>query len=149
MISEAGKGSKKLLNLEKVIKSFLCLQNGNASVERNLSDNKNTISAERTNLGLETLKGLSKDYARRQAGAHKVNTLSKDMILSARNAHRCYVERKKEEKKEKQLLLEKKTRKEKEESEEKEAIACADKSRKTLDQKETQSEEEEESADEE
>ena len=61
----------------------------------------------------------------------------------------CYVERKKEEEKEKQLLLEKKTRKEKEESEEKEAIACADKSRKTLDQKETQSEEEEESADEE
>lgn len=148
-VSEAEGETKKFLHLEKVLKSFLCLQSGNASVERSLSDNKNTVSAERTNLGLETLKGLrlSKDYARREGGAHNVNTLSTDMIVSARNAHKCYVERKKEEEKEKQLLLEKKAQKENEDLIAKEAIATAEKSGKALDQKEKQLEEEEESLD--
>ena len=43
-----------------------------------------TVFAERTNLGLETLKDLrlSKDYARREGGAHKVDTLSTDMSVS-------------------------------------------------------------------
>ena len=112
----SGAGGEFLL-LEKVLKSLMCLQNGNASVERSLSDNKNTVTAERTNLDVQTLKDyqtgfyqdyqrlqnpkLSKDYARRQGGAHKIDTHSKDMILAARNAHKCYVERKKEEEKEK------------------------------------------------
>jgi len=140
----------KFLHLEKVVKSLMCLQNGNASVERSLSDNKNTITAERTNLDLQTLKGLrlSKDYARWQGGAHKIDTFSKDMILAARNAHQCYLERKKEEEKEKSLLLEEQSRKEKDAAAAKEAFDKIDKSRKNIDQREEQLEKEEEAANE-
>ena len=129
----------------------MCLQNGNASVERSLSDNKNTVTAERTNLDVQTLKGLrlSKDYARRQGGAHKIDTHSKDLILAARNAHKCYVERKKEEEKEKSLLREEKLRKEKDAAATKEAFDQIDKSRKNIDQREEQLEKEEEAANEE
>lgn len=69
----------KLFLLSKVVKSFLCLHNGNAEVERSLSDNKNTLTAERTKLSDETLGSLrkAKEHARSYGGAHCVNTTTK------------------------------------------------------------------------
>ena len=120
------------------------MHNGNASIERSLSDNKNTVSAERTNLNLETLKGLrlAKQFARYSGGAHNVDTLSKDMLVSTRNAHGNYAERKKQEEKERQLLLENKMEMERQESKSKEAIESAERKRKTLDEKEQKLDEE-------
>ena len=65
--------------LSKVVKSFLSIPNGNASVERSLSDNKNTLTHERTKLKEETLVALrrSKEFARRRGGAHNVDTSRK------------------------------------------------------------------------
>ena len=37
--------------LPRLIKSILCLQNGNAAVERSMSDNKNTIAPESEAIG--------------------------------------------------------------------------------------------------
>ena len=51
-------GEPKFKLLRLVINSALSLQNGNASVERSLSDNKNTLTKTRTNLRAETLVGL-------------------------------------------------------------------------------------------
>ena len=72
-------GTKKYSLLSKVVKSCLSLHNGNASVERSLSDNKNTLTSERTKLSDEALMGLrkAKEHARSCGGAHNVNTLSK------------------------------------------------------------------------
>ena len=72
-------GEKKYNMLSKVVKSFLSIPNGNASVERSLSDNKNTLTHERTKLKEETLVALrrSKEFARRRGGAHNVDTSRK------------------------------------------------------------------------
>ena len=61
--------------LPVLVKSILCLQNGNAAVERSLSDNKNTLNSERFNLLPETLVGLRrlKDHVRKAGGAHCVS----------------------------------------------------------------------------
>ena len=62
-----------------MIKSFLPIPNGNASVERCLSDYKNTLTHELTKLKEETLVALrrSKEFARRRGGAHNVDTRRK------------------------------------------------------------------------
>ena len=74
------------------------MQNRNAAVERSLSDNKNTLTAERVKLSDEALMGLRrmKEEARSVDGAHNVDT-SKPVIERMRNAHALYVARKKEE----------------------------------------------------
>ena len=45
--SNASYGHKKYPLRKKVIRSFCCLHNGNASVERSFSDNNNKLSPER------------------------------------------------------------------------------------------------------
>ena len=62
-----------------VVKSFLAMPNGNANVERSLSDNKNTLTSERTSMTKGTLEGLrrAKEYARSCGGAYNMNTLSR------------------------------------------------------------------------
>ena len=67
-------GEPKYENLSKVVKSVLSLYNGNAAVERSLSDNKNTCTKECVNLLPETLIGLRrmKEYARSVGGAHRI-----------------------------------------------------------------------------
>ena len=60
-------GEPKYENLSKVVKSLLSLHNGNAAVERSLSDNKNTCTKERVNLLPATLIGL-----RRMTSMHVV-----------------------------------------------------------------------------
>ena len=63
----------------KVVKSSLTMHNGNANVERSISDNKNTLTSGQTNLTKETLEGLrrAKEYARSCGGTHNINTLSR------------------------------------------------------------------------
>ena len=51
-------GERKYTLLWKVVKSCLSLQNSNASVDRSLSHNKNTLRPERNNLSDESLMGL-------------------------------------------------------------------------------------------
>ena len=72
-------GETKYNLLSKVVKSFLSLPNGNASGERGLSDNKNTLTNERISLKEETLMALrrAKEYARDGGGAHKVDAYRK------------------------------------------------------------------------
>ena len=65
--------------LSKVIKSFLAMPNGNANVERSLSDNKNTLTSERTKMTKETLEGLRRmeEHAQSCGIVHNINTLSR------------------------------------------------------------------------
>ena len=67
-------GERKYTLLSKVVKSFLPLQNSNASVERSLSDNKNILRPERYNLSDECLMGLRKmkEHALKCTGAEHV-----------------------------------------------------------------------------
>ena len=76
-------GEPKYELLSKVVKSFLSIPSGNASVERSLSDNKNTLDPERTNLKEETRVVLrrAKEFAQGLGGAHKVNTHGKSLWL--------------------------------------------------------------------
>ena len=53
-----GSGNVKYRHLAKVVKSILLPPNGNVSVERSLSDNKNMLTSERTRLAKETMEGL-------------------------------------------------------------------------------------------
>ena len=65
-------GETKYSQLQKVLKSALSLQNGNAAVERSVSDNKNTLTKERIGLLPETLIGLRrmKEFARYKGRSH-------------------------------------------------------------------------------
>ena len=76
-------GERKYQLLSKIVKSFLSLPNGNASVERSVSDNKNTFTNERINLKEETLMAFrrAKEYARDRGGAHNVDTYRKSQWL--------------------------------------------------------------------
>ena len=72
-------GDLKYSLLIKVVKSFLGMPNGNANVERSLSDDKNKLNSEWTNMTKESLEGLKKvkEYARSCGRAQNINTLSK------------------------------------------------------------------------
>ena len=96
-----------------MIKSVLTLAHGNADVERSLSDNKNTVTKERTRLTTITINGLRlvKDYVNKTCNGNvSAVTVTKEMIAAGRSAHEQYRKRKKEEKeKEEKLALSKKT----------------------------------------
>ena len=132
-------GEPKFKLLRLVIKSALSLQNGNASVERSLSDNKNTLTKTRTNLSAETLVGLrrAKQYAANEGGVHNV-IVSKGMRTAVREAHQKHEARLREEEEEKTI----KTRREKEKSDElrkqKEQLEELEKSKGKLETKETE-----------
>ena len=67
--------SVEYTTLQRVVKAFLSFANGNTAVERSLSDNKNTVTCERSKLMEETIVGirLMKEYARKHGGAHNVS----------------------------------------------------------------------------
>ena len=69
-------GDRKYTHLSKVVKSYLFIPNENANVERSLSDNKNVLTSERTNIKEETLMVLrrAKTFTINCGGAQKVNT---------------------------------------------------------------------------
>ena len=73
-------GSRKYNVLSKVVKSCLSVPNDNAGAERSLSDNKNMLVSERTNLKPKTTVGMwrAKGYARTFGGAHNGNTYDRD-----------------------------------------------------------------------
>ena len=82
-------GTSKYTKLSTLIKATLAFQNGNASVEMSLFDNKNAVTAERTLLMEETIAGLRrmKKYARKYGGAHSV-PITEDMIKGMKEAKR-------------------------------------------------------------
>ncbi|XP_047134307.1 uncharacterized protein LOC124812180 [Hydra vulgaris] len=142
-------GKTKYGYLSKVVKSCLTIQNGNASAERSLSDNKNTLTPERVNLNDETLMALriSKEYARSCRGAYNVDALSKDFVQAVQNAHKIYKKRKAEEDEEKrknyiheQELMNK-------EKEQKEMLEKVENQNKNLDQQEKSLKNDEKNAD--
>ena len=71
-------GDLKYIELAPVVKTCLSIHNGNASCERSLSDNKNMLTAERTNLSEETM-GLrrAKEHCREMKWAHNVDAQEK------------------------------------------------------------------------
>ena len=74
-------------------------------MERSLSDNKNTVTAERTNLSNNTRMGSRlKEHAGTLEGASSVNTLSKGIISSVERGNKCYLEQKREGEAEKELF---------------------------------------------
>ena len=81
------------------------MQNSNASVERSLSDNNNTLRPEKINLSDESLMGLRqmKEHARKCSGAEHVNILDRGIVKEMQVAHSKCINMKKEEEAE-QLL---------------------------------------------
>ena len=125
--------------LTKVVKSCCSLQNGNAAVERSLSDNKNTLTKERTSLGDETLKGLrrGKEFCRRNGGAHQV-VVSRNMRDAVRSASSAYRERVREEQKAAAALAAKKAAEEEEQKKHDELVAQSEQKKGNLQKKEDQ-----------
>ena len=77
-----GSGNVKYKHLAKIVKSILSLPNGNVSVERSLSDNKNMLTSERTRLAKETMERLrrAKEFARGCGGSHNINALNRGVF---------------------------------------------------------------------
>ena len=71
----------KYTKLQLVVKAVLSSALGNALVERSLSDNKNTVTCERSKLigGTIVWLRLMKEYARKHGVAHSV-PISEEMI---------------------------------------------------------------------
>ena len=130
-------GAQRYPYLAKIVKSCCALQNGNAAVERSLSDNKNTLTKERSLLGDETLKALrlTKEYVRRNGGAHQV-VVTQEMRSSVRDAYSAYVARKKEEEKAALDLAAKKGAAEEEKKKQEAVLAEAEKKKGKLQKKE-------------
>jgi hypothetical protein len=144
---ESSTGGVKYKLLCIVVKSCLCLQHGNASVERSLSDNKNTLTVTRSNLGDETLMGLrrAKEYARASQGAHNV-VVTKEMVSAVQHSHRLFMKRKEEENIEKRLGEQRQRQKAEEEKKEKERLEKVEKTKDCLEKKENKLEDDEKRA---
>ena len=125
--------------MRKVVKTCCSVQNGNAAVERSLSDNKNTVTKDRSLLGDSTIRGLrrGKEFARSIGGAH-MTSITPAMRAAVTTAHERMNIRKEKEKREKEL----KERKEREAEEEKrrikEQLENAEKNKGNLEKKEAQ-----------
>jgi pescadillo protein len=89
--------------LPLLVKTCLSLSHGNADVERSLSDNKNTVTPERSSLALETIIGLrrTKDYVKCKGGRVDKLDITKQMHVSVQQASTHYHGRKREEEREK------------------------------------------------
>ena len=100
-----GGGERKYTLLSKVIKSCLSLQNSSASVERSISDNKNTLRPERISLLDESLMGLRqiKEQAHKRAGAKNGSNLNTEIMTEMKVVHSNYINLKKEEEAERLL----------------------------------------------
>ena len=98
-------GEKKYPLLEKLVKSILSLHHGNSTVERSLSDNKNTVQNERDHLLEGTIIGLRrmKEYARSKGGAEHV-VISERMVKHIIEARKLDEERLRKEREAKEEL---------------------------------------------
>ena len=87
--------------LARAVKSALCIHHGNADMERSLSDNKKTVTDERTRSEL-TVNGLSlaKDFVHAHDCDVSKDMIIKEMVQAGRNSHRTYKQRFDEEKEE-------------------------------------------------
>ena len=89
---ETATGDKKFSLLTRVVKSALCILHGNADVERSLSDNKNSVTDERTRLLELTINDLrlAKDFVYAHDGDVSKVMITKEMVQAGRNADRTY-----------------------------------------------------------
>ena len=95
-------GATKYNILPKFVKSSLSLENGNAAVERSLSDNKNTLTHKRSNPSAPTLIGLkrAKEHSKKEGGAHQV-VIDKEMLQYLKCSHQKYQQHLQKEEEEK------------------------------------------------
>ena len=130
-------GIYKYPTLRRLVKSVLTLHHGNADVERSLSDNKNTCTKDRIHLNDDTLIGLRrmKEYARSAGGAHNA-VVTPEMIAGMKVAKQKNDERIHQEKKDKDMAAKKLEEAASLEKQKEEMIKNADKSKKSLEEKE-------------
>ena len=113
---KSNSGELKYTKLPALVKAVLSFQNANASVERSLSDNKNTVTSERLNLLPETIVALRlmKEHARKYGGAHLVPITDEmvDAVATAKlndtKRQKVEAEKKSKSEKEKEILEEEK-----------------------------------------
>ena len=141
-------GTPRYVQLPKVVKTSCSLQNGNAAVERSLSDNKNTVTKERTKLNDDTIKGLRivKEFTRSAGGAHIVKITS-NMREAVRNAAAEMKRKQEEERKEKEKKRKKVQEEEEAKKKMKEEMEKAEKKKGKLEKKEAMLAADEESVD--
>ena len=130
-------GATKYNILPKLVKSALSLQNGNAAVERSLSDNKNTLTHQRSNLSAPTLIGLrrAKEHSKKEGGACQV-VIDKEMLQSLKCSHQKYQQLLQEEEEEKIKIERKKMLREEELEKQKLELDSLEKSKGKLQRKE-------------
>ena len=87
-----GQVSRSTIFSEKVV----AIQNANTGFERSLSDNKNMVISERTNLSDETIMQLRR-LKLHLKGIHNINILSRDVINGVQLAHNSCTQRKEAE----------------------------------------------------
>ena len=105
----------------------------------NVEEYKSTLlTAERTNLSEETIKGLrrAKEHCREMKGAHNVDTREKKVLTAMQSAHSVYEQRKEEEKKKNELKKRLEADKLEEQKRQQEQLKKVNKKKTSLDQKE-------------
>ena len=109
---KSNSGELKYTKLPSLVKAVLSFQNGNAAVERSLSDNKNTVTSERILLMPETIVALRlmKEHARKYGGAHLV-PITDEMVEAVVKAKemdtKCQKEESEKKNKKKKNLMKK------------------------------------------
>ena len=130
----------KTLFFKQVVKTCLCLQNGNAAADRSQFRQKNTVTSERTLLSDDAIMGLRrmKEYAKSLEGPIKWPYQERKSLL----AHNTYTARKQEEAAEARRIQQKKTDAAKKEEEDKKLYKKAERKKEKLDEKEKKLDEE-------
>ena len=93
---KTGSGNFQFKTLAKVVKSALCLAHGNAEVERSLSENKRTVTSDRSLLSESSLNGLRmiKDTINTQVeGKVHLMPITNELRQAGLNAYQAYNER--------------------------------------------------------
>ena len=123
----------KTLFFKQVVKTCLCLQNGNAAADRSQFRQKNTVTSERTLLSDDAIMGLRrmKEYAKSLEGPIKWLYQERKSLL----AHNTYTARKQEEAAEARRIQQKKTEAAEKEEEDKKLYKKAERKKDRLDEK--------------
>ena len=133
---KSNSGELKYTKLPSLVKAVLSFQNGNAAVERSLSDNKNTVTSERILLMPETIVALRlmKEHARKYGGAHLV-PITDEMVEAVVKAKEMDTKRQKEESEKKNKTDEEKEKLDEEKKRTEENLKMISESKQTLQQR--------------
>ena len=110
-------GNFQFKSLGKVVRSALCLAHGNAEVESSLSENKRTVTSDRTLLSESSLNGLRmiKDIVNTQdEGKVHMIPISNELKQAGQHVYQAYNERLRDEREEKEKAQRQKERERKE-----------------------------------